>query len=815
MSPTSPVPADEARPRAPRRRLRPGLVALAIALTVAAAAGIAWPEIAAELQAWGIGRPNRLVELFGCVVLWVASMLFASAAAHESGRRAVSLVLVATGAATLAAATAATASGSAHTVGLITVEGPTTAQLLAVAVLVSAICALPSRTPWSAVLVIDAGLGAVAAISLTWLAPLRTSAGPGGGLADVMAREPGAAVLVALMVAGVVLLVRVVGMPRPGDLALVVAVLLVPSALYVSILGQFALPTSAALRTSTLWWMTGPTMLLVAGWQSARGEHLERRLLDVHPTASAGHEEAERGSDGAWVAAAATLLSLGAVATHRLFIASLDPVMLTLGVIAVGLSTLRLALSQRDQARLQERLGAVAAALHRRARTDELTGLGNRLALVELLEGSTAAEVRPIAAFYADVDEFKSVNDALGHDVGDQLLVGVAHRLLEVLGPAVHRVGGDEFVAVCPGVTATRASELASSAVEASMRPLHLDGVAVPARISIGTAVLEADQDDAAPDGASTRSDDEVVRMADLALNRAKELGRGRAIAYEDWLRERADHRAELTRVLRGAVERAELEVRYRPVVDIADGRISGAEAILRWRTPEGRLLAPEEYLEIATDTGLLPSISRLGLQLATSPWHSTAVPDEDLELVLSATRQELAHIGYVEELTGVLGGIGCTCVQIAESVLMDPAVQSEIDRLVGARIPVRVREFGTATSSIRRLRRLHRPSIRIDASFTAGLEDREPDRLIVGAVSTLGAELGAPVVADGVTRPGQIDRLRDLGVERAQGWLFGPPTSWSDFADRHLDPNRAPSALEWRPPARRPGLVEADGDVG
>ncbi len=772
--------SDGARPGA-RAVLRPGVVALAVAFAIAAAVGVAWPDIANELQSHGIDHPDRIIHLTGAAVLLTAAALLAMASQGTFGRRRIGLGTIAIGATTLAVGTALMTLSTQRLAGLLSTSGLTTFQILGVVLMIAGVVAMPSNLRWGAIAVADVGLAVTTALALTWLAPLRVDTGPEGGLLDVTSRQPTALLLVLLTLTGVVLLVRVVQAATPGDLALVVAVLLIPSAFYTSVVGQSAGPGAVAFRGSTLWWLCGPGVLVVAGFQALRaGSPATPAGPD---TADPAGDDTLRATRAEWVAVVAMLLTLGAVATHRLFIDSLDPVLLALGVVAVLLSTFRLTVLQREQVALQHRLGSLALELHDRARTDELTGLGNRVALVEQLDQAMSSGAPSVHVFYADVDDFKTVNDALGHETGDRLLVLTAARLVDVFGPSAFRIGGDEFVAVRSGLSASDAADLARSMVALTAEPVDIDGVAVSARLSIGVA-----HSGPPTEGVGARNGDELLRMADLALNRAKELGRARACSYDVWLQDRADRRLVVQQGLRRAVDLDEFEVRYRPVVDLESGVVLGAEAVVRWETPDRHLLLPAEYFDIAADTGLVPAISRSNLRLAAAPWLSSEPPD--VPLSVSLTLPELVHGGLVDDLDHMFGSLPRSALrlQIPEAALMDPAAQPSVDRLVERRYGICVRDFGTAASSLRRLSRLPEPSIRIDRSFVAGLNHRVADRLILEAVVGIGAELRVQITADGVTQPGQADHLRSLGITRAQGWLFGRPASWDDFVRLHLE---------------------------
>jgi diguanylate cyclase (GGDEF)-like protein len=766
-------------------------MALAITFVIAAAVAVAWPDIANDLRSRGMARPDRIIHVLGAAVLMAAAVMLAIAARRSDGRRRIGRGTVALGAATIAIGTTVMTFGDEATMGVITTGGLTWLQVVGVILLIAGVVAMPSNITWGAIAVVDAGLAVTTALALIWLAPLRVGTGPDAGPFEVARRQPTAVLLVVLTVIGVIYLVRIVQAAGPGDMALVVAVLLIPSAFYTSVVGQTAGPDAAAFRGSMLWWLCGPGVLAIAGYQAVS----ERRTTAADPRpADDGPDGSVRTTRAEWVAVIAMLLTLGAVATHRLFIDSLDPVLLALGVVAVLLSTFRLTVLQREQVELQQRLGSLALELHDRARSDELTGLGNRVALVEVLD-RLIADHTTAYVFYADVDDFKTVNDALGHETGDRLLVLTAERLVGVFGPSTFRIGGDEFVAVRADLGPSEAAELARSIVTITAEPVEIDEVSVSARLSIGVAHSGPN-----PDGGSPRNGDELLRMADLALNRAKELGRARSCTYDTWLQDRADRRLVVQQGLRRAVDRDEFEVRYRPVVDLETGDVLAAEAVVRWETPDRHLLLPAEYFEIAADTGLVPAISRSNLRLAAAPWRSTDPPD--VPLSISLTLPELVHGGLVDDLDHLLGSIprASLRLQIPEGALMDPVSQPSVDRLIERQYGICVRDFGTAASSLRRLSRLPDPSIRIDRSFVAGLHHRVADRLILEAVVGVGAELRVQITADGVTQPGQAAQLREIGIRRAQGWLFGRPTSWPDFVRQHLDRDGARTGLEWRP---------------
>ena len=789
----------------PPRPVRPGVVALTVVGLLTAAAGALWPEVAPVLRSLGIAHPTDLVRGLGSLVLLGGAAALSVEAVHSGGRRRIGLGLVAAGAGVLAAGTLAVQTSHPSAAAIITTTGPTTLQAVGIAAMVAGVIALPSNLDWSWIAIIDVGLATTAALSALWLAPVRGGSGPEGGLLDVARREPTAIVLVALMVVGVALVVRVVQDRRPGDLTLAAAVLILPSALYTAVVGQNLALTAPSLRSAVMWWLVGPPILVLAGWQMSRARRAAPGDARPRSEAAGGASREDVGAEmtddelrarrAEWVFVIAMLLTLASVATQRLFLDTLDPVLLLLGLVAVIASAGRLALLQREQTDLQQQLGSIAEELRVRARTDELTGLGNRLALVEEVDRVLLSGARDVHAFYIDIDDFKTVNDALGHEVGDQLLVRTAEHLTAAFGPRTFRLGGDEFVALAVDATCADAAERARRAVAAATEPVDIGGVAVTARLSIGVSHATVDVD-----GTPSDSPEELLRMADLALNRAKELGRCRVATFDTWLQERVDRRLMVQHGLHRAVELDEFEVSYRPEVDLSTGEVLGAEAVLRWETPDHHLLHPAEYLGIAADSGLVPAISRSGLRRATAPWASADPPTVPLSINL--TRPELLHGGLLDDLEEIAGSIPRSALrlQIPEAAFMDPATRLTIDQLVRAGYGICVRDFGTASSSIRRLSWLPDPAIRIDRSFVSGLAQRRSDRAVVSTIVEVGAALGVRITADGVTRPGQVSMLRELGVTRGQGWLFGRPVPWPELI-RRTDRSGSGSALRWQPP--------------
>lgn len=421
--------------------------------------------------------------------------------------------------------------------------------------------------------------------------------------------------------------------------------------------------------------------------------------------------------------------------------------------------------------------GAVVDATERRraeeaaarlARTDALTGLGNRAAFLDGL-AAALAEGAPAAVLLLDLDRFKGVNDTLGHHAGDALLQGIAGRIAALAGPGdvVARFGGDEFALILAGAdeaAATAAAERALAAVRAPTRIANRD-VALGA--SIGLALAPRDGRD--PTG--------LMMAADMALYRAKGAGR---YAWRAFLPEMADEMAARRRMeldLRAALDRDEFGLAYQPVIDAAAGRAVGYEALLRWTHPERGAVPPETFIAIAEEARLIGPIGAWALARACA--DAARWPGErDLWVNVSAV--QLAHGAFEEELAAALAASGFPrrrlVLEITETSLMESRADLEqlIARLRAGGVRVALDDFGTGYSSLGYLRRFRFDVIKIDRSFVRDL-DQPAAAAIVASVLDLAARLGMAAVAEGVETDAQRAALCAAGCGFLQGHLFGP----------------------------------------
>jgi diguanylate cyclase (GGDEF)-like protein len=428
------------------------------------------------------------------------------------------------------------------------------------------------------------------------------------------------------------------------------------------------------------------------------------------------------------------------------------------------------------------------ARLAHQALHDALTGLPNRTLLLDRLDHALTRHDphrAPPTLLFCDIDRFKVINDSLGHNVGDELLVAFAQRVREVLGPSdtVARFGGDEFVILLEDVPGPdHGQQVAARVREALRRPFVLPaGKEVYLTASIGLA--SADR---------LHTGDAWLRDADAAMYRAKDQGRNRLATFDAAMRDAALERLEVEHELRGAVERGELAVLFQPVIHLGSGRISGAEALVRWNHPERGLLPPDEFIEVAEEIGTIGDLGRhvLEVALATASSFRPILGDRPFQLGVNVSARQLS-VGDLEDVvTDALAASAWPgarlLLEITESALIHggEVPVGSMRRLHEHGVAVAIDDFGTGYSSLARLGRLPVDQIKIDQSFVAAL-DREGDPLgrIVDAVLAMADALGHQTNAEGVETQAQLDHLRRMHCDYAQGYLFSPPVDADTFA--------------------------------
>ncbi|WP_374227255.1 putative bifunctional diguanylate cyclase/phosphodiesterase [Streptomyces sp. JJ66] len=418
---------------------------------------------------------------------------------------------------------------------------------------------------------------------------------------------------------------------------------------------------------------------------------------------------------------------------------------------------------------------------------DALTDLPNRTLFFERLEQALArgAETR-FGLCYLDLDGFKTVNDSLGHAVGDQLLVAVAERLQGCVngsGQLIARIGGDEFVALVTDPSCSRdVTDLAERALEALSTPVLVDGRELPVRASIGIV-----------DGpAGERTAAEVLRSADITMYRAKAQGGNRYELADPDADARVISRHSLTNRLPAALEGHEFFIEYQPLVRMSDGSVEGAEALVRWDHPRHGVLGPDRFIPLAEHTGLIVPLGRWVLQEAVRQaceWQVRGIGGaRPLRVNVNLSPRQLSHPDLVADTVAVLRNAGLPphslCLEVTESAMIraDDAELKPLRQLAELGVGIALDDFGTGYSNLASLRRLPASTLKLDRSFTRGLQQHPADPVdlkIVEGIVSLAHVLDLSVTVEGVETAAQAEHLRALGCDSAQGWFYarpGPP---------------------------------------
>ncbi len=434
-----------------------------------------------------------------------------------------------------------------------------------------------------------------------------------------------------------------------------------------------------------------------------------------------------------------------------------------------------------------------AEELRHRTLHDALTGLPNRMLVLDRLTHALHRARRTgsgVGVLFLDLDEFKVVNDSLGHDRGDELLVEMGRRLTSVLraGDTAARLGGDEFVVVCEDLDpADEDAEMALvvERVAAALRePFRIAGRDIMCTASMGIAVAAADHD----------QPEQLLRDADMAMYRAKRRGRGRVDVFDDDLRTRALHRMQTELSLRRAVAEGELSLQYQPVVDVTTGRMVGVESLVRWVHPERGLVAPEEFLPVAEASGLVVPLGRWVLTEAcrqAAVWQKEAEAGHPFWLAVNVSLQELTEGTFAQAVATAVAEAGVDPgrlrLEITERAMLEVArlTATELARLDEQGVMIGLDDFGTGYSSLALLRRIPVRFLKIDQTFVTGLDENRGDEAIVEAVLGLGRSLGLEVVAEGIETPGQLSQVARLGCRLGQGFHLARPQAAADISRR------------------------------
>jgi diguanylate cyclase (GGDEF)-like protein len=457
-----------------------------------------------------------------------------------------------------------------------------------------------------------------------------------------------------------------------------------------------------------------------------------------------------------------------------------------------------------DNGRLERNIASITALkdeMRYQALHDPLTGLANRVqfaARVEEVLRDAAGE--PVALLFVDLDDFKTVNDTLGHAAGDDLLRQVADRIRPRLRPddVAARLGGDEFAICLAGVRDAAAARVVAQRLLAALaEPVDVDGHPMTIRASVGIAIGGAETDPAA-----------LLRHADTAMYMAKMQGKGRFEVFDAGLDEHVHERQLLKADLARAAVRNEFFVQYQPVVDVATRRLVGAEALVRWQRPGRGVVPPDEFVGAAEEIGVIHDLGTYVLRTACRhlrEWRADWLADPAFSLGVNVSAKQLLHPAFVDDVAAVLADSGVDPVQVTlevtESVMIGDNEQwrTSLHSLKDLGLRIAVDDFGTGYSSLSYLKDLPIDVLKVAKPFVDGLDHGTRETALVRAILGMAHGLGLGTVAEGVEREVQREVLADLGCAHAQGYLFAKPMAPEDFA-------RLAAAL--RPPHARGGVV-------
>jgi diguanylate cyclase (GGDEF)-like protein/PAS domain S-box-containing protein len=465
--------------------------------------------------------------------------------------------------------------------------------------------------------------------------------------------------------------------------------------------------------------------------------------------------------------------------------------------------TIGVILDISERKRIERLLQAYAERLEYNANHDALTGLANRNLLGDRLHQAIATARRHgnmVAVLLHDLDNFKVINDSLGHAAGDALLTSVARRMTAAVRETdtVARLGGDEFVIVMPDVERPEdAAAVADKVLDALSEPFHIENQDVYVRASIGISLYPRD-------GADEQA---LLKNVDLAMYRAKHQGRGRVSFFTEEMNAANRARQQLEAELHRALERQEFILHYQPRLDLCTGRISGVEALLRWQHPKHGTLSPAGFIPLAEETGLIVRIGAWALEEACRQgrqWQQEGF--EDIGVAVNLSMRQLQSEGLLALVLGVLEGSGmdpCSLeLEITETAVMKDAQAAMhlLRKLKDAGVRLALDDFGTGYSSLDYLRRFPLDSLKIDRSFVAEIQPGAKESSLVSAMIAMAGNLGLNAIAEGVETREQAEFLRAHGCRETQGYYFSrplPPQAMRELLREHADVRRPQVALQ------------------
>jgi diguanylate cyclase (GGDEF)-like protein len=434
---------------------------------------------------------------------------------------------------------------------------------------------------------------------------------------------------------------------------------------------------------------------------------------------------------------------------------------------------------------------------------DPLTGLPNRTLILDRVEQMLARSARnqtPVAALFIDLDNFKSINDTLGHGAGDELLRAVTARLDGVIRDvdALGRLGGDEFVVISEALTLEVGPELiAERLLEALERPFQL-GVEKETRVSVTASIGIAT-------GAHT-SAEELLREADIAMYRAKWDGKHRYVVFEDGMQHAVQHRMELEMDLREALEKDEFFLAYQPTIDLSDLSPTGLEALIRWEHPTRGIVQPDDFIPLLEETGLIVEVGKWVLEEACrqgATWRKAGYP---IGMAVNVSGRQLDTDQLIGDIEGALSESGlepaALTIEITETTLMRNAEETarRLTQIKALGVRIAIDDFGTGYSSLAHLQRFPVDALKIDRSFVSQLQHNQEGETLIHTLVQLGKALSIETFAEGIEDQQELSLLQDENCDKGQGFLFARPLdvdATEAFLQNWADGNTTPAPAQ------------------
>ncbi len=436
----------------------------------------------------------------------------------------------------------------------------------------------------------------------------------------------------------------------------------------------------------------------------------------------------------------------------------------------------------------ERRLEESERELKRLAYTDSLTGLANRVTMLETLRAfleSSIADNSKVAVLTLDIDRFKTINDTLGHLLGDDLLIEFADRLKRIVGDRawLGRLGGDEFIVILPDIPRSEsACEIANEIMTVLNQPMQLSGTTVRASVSIGIAV--------GPDDSA--SETELLRFSDISLYRAKSKGRGQFTFYTRSMSEEAESRFNMEAMINDGLREGQFEAYFQAKVDLRSRQIVGAEALSRWNHPERGLVSPADFIPVAEETGQIVEIGSIVLEQACAfAVACNKITEQPFRVAVNVSARQFAFGGFLGVLGECLEKTGCKAewleLEITESLLMaeNEWTIDTLNAISSLGILISIDDFGTGYSALGYLRHMPIGGLKIDRSFVLDLGTAQSQETLVRTVLAMASELNLKSVAEGVETAEAADILQALGCDLGQGYLWHRPAPAKELFDR------------------------------